>query len=305
MISQLSGRIARLRISASDQAGQRCRVTTTSERRARSSATMPVEMSGRYFAITLALKNVSRSGPTLSRTPASRRRHSVPLDLADEGAGALVARVGEDLLPAAPARRSAPSSMNTTRSAASRAKPISWLTTIMVMPLSRRSRMTASTEPTSSGSSALVGSSNSMTRGSSAIARAMATRCCWPPDSSAGRWSARSASPTRSSAARPSASASARVLPATLRSASVDVAERRHVRIEVERLEHHADALAGMVDVGPRRRACRCRRPRSLPDDGSSSRLRQRSRVDLPEPDGPITNTSSRSATSRSTPFRT
>src|SRR5262245_25444686 len=43
----------------------------------------------------------------------------------------------------------------------------------------------------------------------------------------------------------------------------------------------------------------------TLPDDGSSSRFRQRSRVDLPEPDGPITNTSSRSATRRSTPFST
>ena len=31
-----------------------------------------------------------------------------------------------------------------------------------------------------------------------------------------------------------------------------NVAERRHVRIEVERLEHHADALARMVDVGAR-----------------------------------------------------
>ena len=31
-----------------------------------------------------------------------------------------------------------------------------------------------------------------------------------------------------------------------------DVSERRHVRIEVERLEHHADALARMVDVGAR-----------------------------------------------------
>jgi ABC-type phosphate transport system ATPase subunit len=38
---------------------------------------------------------------------------------------------------------------------------------------------------------------------------------------------------------------------------------------------------------------------------GCSRRLRQRSRVDLPEPDGPITNTSSRSVTSRSTPLRT
>ena len=53
------------------------------------------------------------------------------------------------------------------------------------------------------------------------------------------------------------------------------------------------------------RRACRCRRPRPTPEDGSSSRFRQRSRVDLPDPEGPITKTSSRSATCRSTPFRT
>ena len=44
-----------------------------------------------------------------------------------------------------------------------------------------------STEPTSSGSSADVGSSNSTILGSRANARAIATRCCWPPES----WSAR------------------------------------------------------------------------------------------------------------------
>src|SRR5688572_13427662 len=43
----------------------------------------------------------------------------------------------------------------------------------------------------------------------------------------------------------------------------------------------------------------------TLPDEGSSRRLRQRSSVDLPEPEGPMTNTSSRSATARPTPFRT
>src|SRR6266481_3028008 len=120
-----------------------------------------------------------------------------------------------------PSSTMAPSSMKSTRSAALRAKPISWLTTIMVMPLSRSERMTSSTEPTSSGSSALVGSSKSMTRGSSAIERAMATRCCWPPESWPGVWPARSAKPTRSSAAWPNASAEALDLPATLRSASV------------------------------------------------------------------------------------
>ena len=76
--------------------------------------------------------------------------------------------------------------MKITRSAASRAKRISWLTTSMVMPAAFSSRITASTEPTSSGSSAEVGSSNSITAGSSASARAIATRCCWPPDSSDG-----------------------------------------------------------------------------------------------------------------------
>src|SRR5262245_60870697 len=43
----------------------------------------------------------------------------------------------------------------------------------------------------------------------------------------------------------------------------------------------------------------------TLPDEGSSSRFKHRSSVDLPEPDGPITKTSSRSATRRSTPLRT
>ena len=63
---------------------------------------------------------------------------------------------------------------------------ISCVTTIMVMPPLARFFMTPSTSRTSSGSRALVASSNSITCGSMASARAMATRCCWPPDSSAG-----------------------------------------------------------------------------------------------------------------------
>ena len=45
-----------------------------------------------------------------------------------------------------------------------------------------------------------VGSSARSRSGSVTSARAMATRCCWPPDSSPGRCSTRSARPTRSSA---------------------------------------------------------------------------------------------------------
>ena len=54
------------------------------------------------------------------------------------------------------------------------------------MPSSARPRMTSSTSPTSSGSSAEVASSKSIMSGSIASARAMATRCCWPPESCAG-----------------------------------------------------------------------------------------------------------------------
>src|SRR5262249_5156041 len=85
--------------------------------------------------------------------------------------------------PGGPSSRTVPVSMKITRSATSRAKPISWVTTIMVMPSSARSHMTSSTSLIISGSSAEVGSSNSMAFGCMASARAMATRCCWPPES--------------------------------------------------------------------------------------------------------------------------
>jgi hypothetical protein len=52
------------------------------------------------------------------------------------------------------------------------------VTTIIVMPVPARSRITPSTSPTSSGSSAEVGSSKRSSSGRMARARAMATRCC-------------------------------------------------------------------------------------------------------------------------------
>ena len=54
------------------------------------------------------------------------------------------------------------------------------------MPSSASAFMTLSTSPIVSGSSAEVGSSNSISAGSMASARAIATRCCWPPDSADG-----------------------------------------------------------------------------------------------------------------------
>ena len=73
--------------------------------------------------------------------------------------------------------------MNITWFATSLAKPISWVTTTMVMPSFARSRMTSSTSPTISGSRAEVGSSKSITSGSIMRARTMATRCFCPPES--------------------------------------------------------------------------------------------------------------------------
>ena len=102
--------------------------------------------------------------------------------------------------------------MKMTRLAAERANPISWVTTTMVMPPVARSRMTFSTSLIISGSSADVGSSKSMIFGSMARARAIATRCCWPPDNWAGYLAACVASPTRSSSARARSTASRRLL---------------------------------------------------------------------------------------------
>ena len=72
------------------------------------------------------------------------------------------------------------------RSATSRAKAISCVTTSMVMPLSASFFITSSTSLIISGSNALVGSSKSMILGCMASERAMATRCCWPPESRDG-----------------------------------------------------------------------------------------------------------------------
>ena len=101
--------------------------------------------------------------------------------------------------------------------------------------------MTISTSPTSSGSSAEVTSSNSITCGSIISARAIATRCCCPPESWCGCWPAFSERPTRASSSRARASASARGwLPDPARGER-QVVHHGQVREEVELLEDHPD----------------------------------------------------------------
>ena len=67
----------------------------------------------------------------------------------------------------------------------------------MVWPDFARSVMTLKTSSAAMGSRALVGSSKRMAEGLTASARAMATRCCWPPDNSSGFECSFSGKPTR------------------------------------------------------------------------------------------------------------
>ena len=100
-----------------------------------------------------------------------------------------------------PAATIRPSWIGTMRSAVAAATG-SWVMSTTVCPsrstASRRSARTASEE---SESRLPVGSSAKSTSGRVTRARAIATRCCWPPESSCGRCFRRSASPRRSRSA--------------------------------------------------------------------------------------------------------
>ena len=139
--------------------------------------------------------------------------------------------------------------MKTIRSPTSRANPISCVTTAIVMPSRARSRMTSSTSRIISGSSAEVGSSKSISFGSMASARAIATRCCWPPDRSAGKASAFSVSPTRSSRRSARSRASAFAQPLHLDRRHGQVVHDGPVGEQVELLEDHPDLRPHAVDV--------------------------------------------------------
>src|SRR3569833_1448754 len=94
----------------------------------------------------------------------------------------------------------APSLKRITRLVISAMSALCVITTVVV-PSSRLTRAIASSTTTPVfTSSAPVGSSQSSTCGRLAMARAIATRCCSPPESCAGKWSMRSASPTMRSA---------------------------------------------------------------------------------------------------------
>ncbi len=231
-------------------------------------------------------------------------RASVLEHRAEEAPRALLLRVLQHLL-GVPCSAITPWSMKTTRSPTSPANRISCVTTTIVMPSAASSRSTSSTSLISSGSSELVTSSNSITRGSIASARAIATRCCWPPERRSGYSFILSARPTRSNSALPFATAASRGRSSTVRCASVTFSSavlwgnRLNCwnTIPIRRRTKLSSALLARV----------MSRPSSTirPCSGGSSRLMHRNRVLLPLPLGPITQTTSPWRTDMLIPRRT
>ena len=151
-----------------------------------------------------------------------------------------------------------------------------------------------STSPTSSGSSALVTSSSSSARGRAANARAIATRCCWPPESSSGLVRPRGPRGRSGRAAsRPRSSASAR---ATSRARAA--ARGRRCRARSGAGTGCRPGRRGRAGGGPRPASTdgsviTSPSRKMSPSSISSSRSMQRSSVDLPEPEAPISATAS------------
>ena len=133
-----------------------------------------------------------------------------------------------------------------------------------------------------------VGSSASRIDGLFTSARAMATRCRCPPDSSLGRWSSREPSSTFSSAAFARACAIARRdAGVTSGSSTFCSAEARGSR--VERLEHEPDLLvADLRQFVVVHLADLLAVQQVAPLVGVSRQPIRFISVDLPEPDGPM-----------------
>ena len=132
-----------------------------------------------------------------------------------------------------------------------------WVTITIVYSLFS-SPIRSSIASVATGSSAEQGSSISSTSGSTAIARAMQSRCCWPPESPEPGLSRRSLTSSQRWAPRSERSTIV-VLVGLLHPAGVevepggDVVVDRHRRERVGRLEDHPDQPADLDRVDPAR----------------------------------------------------
>ena len=130
---------------------------------------------------------------------------------------------------------------------------MSWVTSTMVRgAFAWRSSSSRCSRLRTIGSTAPNGSSIRSTGGSAANARATPTRCCWPPESSAGYRRSRSrSSPTRSTSSATRA-AGATLVPTEQAGDRRDVLRDRAMREQADLLDHVADPEAELVRrLGP------------------------------------------------------
>ena len=210
--------------------------------------------------------------------------------LADEFEHEQALRRAIDLARASPRCSMRPSFITAMRSLITSASSWSWVTKIEVMPRSRsRRRSSICMVSRSLRSSALNGSSSSSSAGFTAIARATAMRCCWPPES-AGDAAVGEIAP--SAPAR--APRATRVAISAFGDRAAPAGRRRHSR-------RRSDAETARSSGTPRR-CCACARQRAsgrgpptemVPVRASSRPAMMRSSVVLPQPDGPSSETNS------------
>ena len=142
-----------------------------------------------------------------------------------------------------------PRSMTPMRSAMLNASSWSCVTSIVVMPTARWiSRIARRSSSRIFASSAPNGSSSSSTRGSCASARASATRCCWPPESSLGKPLVVALERDEPQQLRAPAAAVAAAHAARAQR-ELDVVGHRHVAEQRVVLEHEADLALACADV--------------------------------------------------------
>ena len=195
-----------------------------------------------------------------------------------------------------------PSARKSTRSAIA-AAPASCVTMTVVCPYDETdSRRSSRISALVVESRLPVGSSAKITVGFEMSALAMATRCCCPPESSDGRWLRRSARPTLPITS--SIQALSSLLPAsssgsTMFSSAVSIGRR----LKNWKMNPMCSRRSLVRSLSPRL-AMFVPSIQTSPEVGWSSPARMCMRVDLPEPDGPMTAVSSPRLTSIEQPRR-
>src|SRR5581483_1718766 len=193
-----------------------------------------------------------------------------------------------------------PSFRNRIRSAIAAARG-SCVTITVVWPYwSTDSRSSRRISPLDAESRFPVGSSAKTTVGREIRARAIATRCCWPPESSDGRCARRFESPIFCSS---SSSQVASTSSPAIRSGRVMFSSALSIGSRLKNWKTKPMcSRRSLVRSASSSAVISVPATATETDDGRSSPARMCISVDLPEPDGPITAVSFPLATSRSMP---